>query len=286
MMPAVVVREVTKRFRSRVALDGVSLDIGAGVTGLLGPNGAGKTTLLRIIATALGADSGDVRVLGLDPGRDDARLAIRRMLGYLPQDTGLYGGFTGYDFVDYVAILKELTDPDERRDEVRRVLTAVGLSDCMHVRIRALSGGMRRRVALAQTLLGGPRLLVLDEPTVGLDPVQRLRFRETISRVAPRATVLLSTHLTEDVAALCAQVIVIDQGRILFAGRPAELAALAEQKVWQSDRPDPNATLTWVTGDGHHRHIGTPPAGAGLVAARLEDGYLLLATSASAAVAS
>jgi ABC-2 type transport system ATP-binding protein len=277
MSPNIDIQGITKRFHSTLALDGVSIQVGRGVTGLLGPNGAGKTTLLRIVATALAPDRGSVRVLGHDPGAPDGRLEIRRRLGYLPQDPGFYTGFTAFDFVDYVAILKEITNRDQRHEEVARVLDKVGLSDRMHQRIRSLSGGMRRRVGLAQALLGRPEILVLDEPSVGLDPVQRMRFREVVSQIARDHTVLLSTHLTEDVAALCARVVVIDNGSVLFHGDSSELAAVADQKVWRSREPDPTARLSWVTGDGRYRHIGEPPATAQLVPPTLEDGYLLLA---------
>ena len=166
----VQVDAVSKRFRSRVALNEVSLRIGRGMTGLLGPNGAGKTTLLRILATTMSPDDGMVRIFGRDPAQEGDRLEIRRTLGYLPQEVGIYGDFTAFDFVDYVAILKEMTDTRRRRDDVRRVLTTVGLGDRMHAKIRTLSGGMRRRVGLAQALLGTPRLLILDEPTVRARP--------------------------------------------------------------------------------------------------------------------
>src|ERR1044071_2391156 len=211
------VQSATKSFGRTTALDSVELDAGAGVTGLLGPNGAGKTTLLRIIATVLAPDRGTVTLLGRDPSRADDRTRIRERLGYLPQDAGFHRGFTVFEFIDYVAILKQMTDRRPRHDEVRRVIELAGLASVSAKRIRALSGGMRRRVGLAQALLGDPDLLVLDEPTVGLDPEQRLRFRELVSVVAEHRTVVVSTHQTEDVAALCARVVVLHGGQVRFA---------------------------------------------------------------------
>jgi ABC-2 type transport system ATP-binding protein len=267
--------DVRKSFRGARALAGVDLAAGPGITGLLGPNGAGKTTLLRIMATVLAPDAGRVRLLGRDPGDPAGRLEIRRRLGYLPQEPGLHRDFTAFEFVDYVAILKEMTDRRARHDEVRRVLELVGLGDVRGRRIKALSGGMRRRVALAQALLGEPELLLLDEPTAGLDPEQRLRFRELVSATAHQ-TVLLSTHQTEDVAALCARVVVLDGGRVHFDGTPEELAEVARGRVWLAEERSPEARLSWRTGDGRHRHIGDPPPGARLVAPTIEDAYLLL----------
>jgi ABC-2 type transport system ATP-binding protein len=275
-MNTVEVDRVTKSFRSTLALDDVTLSIGPGVTGLLGPNGAGKTTLLRIVATVLAPDRGDVRVLGHDPSETEGRLAIRRQLGYFPQEPGYYSNLSAFDFVDYIAILKEITDRRERHAEVTRVLGLVGLDDVMHKRIKALSGGMRRRVIVAQALLSDPRVLVLDEPTVGLDPEQRLRFRELVSAVAEANPVLLSTHQTEDVAALCHRVVVIDAGRVLFDGTPEAMIDAARGRVWTSDQSDPAARLSWRTGAGHHRLIGDPPPGATLAEPALEDAYLLL----------
>lgn len=276
MSHTVHLRGVTKRYRSTVALDDVTLDVGPGVTGLLGPNGAGKTTLLRIVATALAPNAGQVETLGQRPDDAAGRLAIRRRLGYVPQDLGLYPSFTAYDFVDYVAILKEIEDPRVREDEVCRVLEAVGLGADMHRKTRTLSGGMRRRVGLAQALLGSPDLLVLDEPTVGLDPAQRLRFREVISQAGRDRVVLLSTHLTEDVSAMCGRVVVIDEGRVLFSGTPRELASLADGRVWLAAERDPGAELCWLTADGRYRHIGAPARGGQPVEPTLEDGYLTL----------
>src|SRR6476661_8545439 len=272
----VIIRQVQKRFGSTRAVDGVDLEITPGITGLLGPNGAGKTTLLRMVATVLAPDAGSLRVLDADPASADGRLAIRRRLGYLPQELGFYRGFTAFDFVDYVAILKEMTDRRARHNEVRRVLEAVGMADLMHKRIRALSGGMRRRVAIAQALLGDPDLLVLDEPTAGLDPEQRLRFRELLSLRAGERTVLLSTHQTDDVAALCQRVVAFDAGKVRFDGTPAGLAELARDRVWIASVRDPRAQLAWVTAEGLVRHVGDPPVGAQFVEPTVEDGYLLL----------
>src|SRR5881409_2952726 len=223
-MPTVEIDQVEKSFGRTLALAGLSFEAGAGITGLLGPNGAGKTTLLRMAATVLAPDAGELRLLGWDPRKADERLAIRRRLGYMPQEPGFHRSFTAFEFVDYVAILKEMVDRRARHDEVRRVLALVGLESVSDRKIKALSGGMRRRVALAQALLGDPDLLVLDEPTAGLDPEQRLRFREIVSERSVDRTVILSTHQTEDVAALSPRVVVMNEGKALLDGTPRELA--------------------------------------------------------------
>lgn len=263
------------RYGSTQALDDVSLRLGEGVTGLLGPNGAGKTTLLRVLATAAPADSGSFTVLGHDPGTTAGRQDVRRVLGYLPQTPGFHPDFTAFEFVDYVAILKELTDRAGRHQEVRRVIEEVDLSDVRGKRIKKLSGGMRQRVALAAALVGDPGFLVLDEPTVGLDPEQRMRFRELIARAGEGRTVLLSTHQTEDVAMLCNRVVVMAAGVIRFDGTPAELTARAAGRVWSSAERDSGAMAGWRTGLGVFRNVGDPPPGADLVEPTLEDGYLI-----------
>lgn len=258
------------------ALDGLDLSAGPGVTGLLGPNGAGKTTLLRTLATVAAPREGRLRILGRDPQLPGDRLAIRRALGYLPQDAGFPRGFTAFEAIDYLAVLKEHTAAGARHNEVRRVLRLVGLHDVATKNVRTLSGGMSRRLALAQTLLGRPELLVLDEPTVGLDPEQRIRFREIISEAGAGRTVVLSTHQTDDVAAMCSQVVVIDHGRALFAGTVPDLVRVAHQRVWIDDVRDGNAIAAYRLGDGGYHHVGDPPAGAQLVAPTIEDAYLLL----------
>ena len=275
-------QHVEKRYGRVRALDGVTLDVGPSVTGLLGPNGAGKTTLMRIAATVLAPDRGTLRLLGRDPSSATDRVEIRRRLGYMPQEPGFYRSFTTFAFVDYVAILKEMTDRSGRHDEVRRVLAAVGLEDVAHRKVKALSGGMRRRLALAQALLGSPELLVLDEPTAGLDPEQRLRFREVVSQLSPRPTVLLSTHQTEDVTALCERVIVLAGGEVRFDGTPAGLAATAGGHVWIADARDDGALLAWRMGDGRYRHVGDPPPGAVTVDPTIDDAYLLMVSHLAA----
>jgi ABC-2 type transport system ATP-binding protein len=267
---------VTKRFGSLTAVADVDLSLTRGLVGLLGPNGAGKTTLLRILATVLAPDRGTISLLGLDPAVPRARVEIRRRLGYLPQSPRLYGGFTPMEMVDYVAILKEHTDRSWRRREAREVLGAVGLGDLMHKRIRTLSGGMQQRVALAAALVGSPELLVLDEPATGLDPEQRITLRSLLADCSSRGTVLLSTHNTAEVAALCQHVLVMDRGRICWSGTPAELAGVASGRVWESEQDEPTAVRSWLTGPGARRHVGTPPVGARPVTPTVDDGYLLV----------
>ena len=199
---------VSKSYGRTQALRDVDLTLGTGVTGLLGPNGAGKTTLLRVLATSIAADAGRMTMRGMDPrGSQEEVTEIRRHLGYLPQELGFPTDMTPYGFVEYLAVLKEWNHAGRRAAEVRRVLELVDLTDLAAKRISRLSGGQRRRVALAQALVGEPDLVVLDEPTTGLDPEQRATLRRTLSVAGRDSAVLLSTHQTEDVAALCERVV-------------------------------------------------------------------------------
>jgi len=280
---AVHIDGLSRRYGATRALDAVDLALDRGITGLLGPNGAGKTTLLSILATVNEPDAGRVSVLGLDPKDAAERLEIRRRLGYLPQELGYHRHFTVAAFLDYVAILKEITDRRRRAGEIARVLAAIGLEDRARTRIRALSGGMRQRLGIAQALLGQPELLILDEPTAGLDPVQRLRFRELLSDLPGDPVIVLSTHQADDIAAICPTVVVLLQGRVQFAGTPSELAATASGHVWAANERDPGAHLSWRSGDGRWRHVGgQPPADADVVPPTVEDGYLLLSHAAGA----
>jgi ABC-2 type transport system ATP-binding protein len=275
---AIELTGVGKSYGRTRALDAIDLGFDRGVTGLLGPNGAGKTTLLRIVATSVAADRGTVRLLGRDPLRSHQEItAIRRELGYLPQELGFPSDMTTFGFVEYVAVLKEWNDRQRRTREVRRVLDLVGLADLAGKKVGKLSGGQRRRVGLAQALLGEPRLLVLDEPTTGLDPAQRAELRRTLSVVASESAVLLSTHQTEDVAALCERVVVLVGGGVRFDGPVTELVAAAAGQVWQADHPAPDAVVSWRTGSGKHHVVGGPPPPDALpVEPTLEDAYLLM----------
>jgi ABC-2 type transport system ATP-binding protein len=277
---AVRVEGVTRRYGRTVALREVSLELGPGITGLLGPNGAGKTTLLSMLATVASPDYGRLSVLGLDPAEASERLEIRRRLGFLPQELGFHRHFTVAAFLDYVAILKEITNTRTRRAEVARVLAATDLTAKARSRIGTLSGGMRRRLGLAQALLGSPGLLVLDEPVSGLDPEQRLRFRELLSQLPGDPVVLLATHQVEDVTAVCSTVVVLLAGRVRFCGTPAELAGLAAGRVWLAEGRDAFADLSWRAGDGRWRHIGTAPPEGEIVPPTAEDGYLVLSGAA------
>jgi ABC-type multidrug transport system ATPase subunit len=216
---------LTRRFGGVTAVAGADLRAGPGVLGLLGPNGAGKTSLLRMMATALPPTAGSLRLLGRDPGRYGPRREIRRRLGYLPQDAGYYPGFTVTEYVEYFALLKEVP-AGAVGASAEAAVGRVGLAGRRKARLRTLSGGMLRRAGIAQAIVNEPELLLLDEPTAGLDPEQRVSFRALLRELGQRATVVVSTHLIEDVAAACDQVALMDQGAIVFQGTPGALAAL------------------------------------------------------------
>ena len=218
---------LTRCFGRTVAVAGVDLQAGPGVFGLLGPNGAGKTSLLRMMATAIRPTSGTLRLLGGDPGSYGPRREIRRRLGYLPQNLGYYPGFTVAEFVEYFAVLKEL--PAARIPAAVAVaVERVALGGSAKTKLRALSGGMLRRAVIAQAIVNEPQLLLLDEPTSGLDPEQRVAFRALLRDLGQHATVVVSTHLVEDIGAACMQVGLMDRGRIVFVGTPENLAARGE----------------------------------------------------------
>jgi ABC-type multidrug transport system ATPase subunit len=230
------IRGVTRRFSRNLAVAGVDLETGPGVFGLLGPNGAGKTTLLRMMATVITPSAGTLRLLGRDPGSYGPRREIRRRLGYLPQNIGYYPGFTVAEFVEYFALLKEMP-PARIPAAVAAAVERVDLGGKARAKLRTLSGGMLRRVGIAQALVNQPDLLLLDEPTAGLDPEQRMAFRGLLRDLGQRVTVIVSTHLVEDVGAACREVALMDTGRIVFHGTPDELIARGEGSGAAGDAP-------------------------------------------------
>jgi ABC-2 type transport system ATP-binding protein len=232
----VEIEDVTRRFSRAQAVAGVSLQTGAGVFGLLGPNGAGKTTLLRMLATVIPPTSGRIQLLGRDPGGYGPRREIRRRLGYLPQNLGYYPGFTVAEFVEYFALLKEMP-PNQIPKAVATAIERVDLGGRARAKLRTLSGGMLRRAGIAQAIVNEPELLLLDEPTAGLDPEQRVAFRGLLRELGERATVIVSTHLVEDVGAACSEVALMDAGRIVFQGSPGELIACGEGSGASGDAP-------------------------------------------------
>ncbi|MHA5049565.1 ATP-binding cassette domain-containing protein [Streptomyces sp. SD15] len=233
---AIQVSGLTVRHRRTTALDAVDLDFGPGVHGLLGPNGAGKTSLVRVLATVAEPAEGRVEMLGSDLSRRRERGAVRRELGYLPQDFGYYPGFTVREFVAYVAWLKELPAAAAPA-AVERAVARVGLADRIDAKVRTLSGGMIRRVGIAQAIVNDPRVLLLDEPTAGLDPEQRVDFRALLRELGRVSTVIVSTHLVEDVAAACTDVTLIEAGQVAYRGTPHSLATLGAD----GDESDGNA---------------------------------------------
>jgi ABC-2 type transport system ATP-binding protein len=266
-------------FGDRTALDGASLVTQGGLTAVLGPNGAGKSTLLRCLATVLTPDAGQLVVDGLDPRHESDRTEIRRRLGFVPQTGGPDDRARVHDVIDYLAILKGHDDERHRRMMICDVLDEVGLLERVSEPMGSLSGGMQRRVVLAQALLGAPTLLVLDEPASGLDPDERLRLRSIVTARRRTATVIISTHLTDE-AAVCDDVLVMLDGRIRFAGPPDALARVAQARVWRHHgTPPSDARATWQLPDGSHRCLGAPPPDAQLLEPTLEDGYLLVRSS-------
>ncbi len=214
------------------ALDQVSLEIGSGMFGLVGPNGAGKTTLMRVICGILEQSQGVVTVNGLD--LNEYREEMQALIGYLPQEFGTYENMTAYQFLDYQAILKGITEPTKRKEIVERAIKSVHLGEKRNTKIKAFSGGMKQRVGIAQTLLHLPRILVVDEPTAGLDPRERIRFRNLLADLARDRVVIFSTHIIEDISSSCNRLAVLTDGKVRFLGTPVEMVKLTEGYVWQA----------------------------------------------------
>lgn len=226
------IENLSKRYPNGTqALQNVSLDIPQGMFGLLGPNGAGKSTLMRTLATLQEADSGHATLGDIDVLRQ--KDAIRRVLGYLPQEFGLYPKVAAEDLLSHFAVLKGITNAKERRDVVKALLQQTNLYDHRKQALGSFSGGMKQRFGIAQALLGNPRLIIVDEPTAGLDPEERVRFHNLLSAIGQNIIVILSTHIVSDVTDLCRSMAIIHEGRVRISGNPSELVGQIYGHVWK-----------------------------------------------------
>lgn len=213
------------------ALDDVSLTIGKGMFGLLGPNGAGKSTLMRAVATLQAPSEGSIRFGEIDVIREPAKL--RATLGYLPQDFGVYPRVTAYDLLDHLAVLKGFARGRERREMIEALLAQTNLWSLRNKAVASFSGGMRQRFGIAQALIGHPTLIIVDEPTAGLDPEERNRFNNLLAEIGENIVVILSTHIVDDVTDLCSKMAIIHEGRIIVEGAPEDLTARLKGRIWR-----------------------------------------------------
>lgn len=229
---SLTIKNLSKRYRNGVqALDDVSLTIPTGMFGLLGPNGAGKSTLMRTIATLQAADSGSVDLAGVDVLRE--KTAVRRVLGYLPQEFGLYPKVTASRMLNHFAELKGIGPASQRREVVDQLLQKTNLYSARQRNLGGYSGGMKQRFGIALALLGDPKLIIVDEPTAGLDPEERVRFLNLLSEIGENVIVILSTHIVGDVSDLCPRMAIIHRGKVIRAGEPAELADELQGRVFR-----------------------------------------------------
>ena len=280
----IVINNLCKNYRKKKALENVSITIRSGMYGLLGRNGAGKTSLMRILATLSVPSSGEVSINGI-PIKDVSK--IREIVGYLPQDFSFYKSMSVYDAMDYLGLLSNIPDK-VRKERILTLLERVNLKENVKTKVRALSGGMKRRLGIAQALLHNPQILIVDEPTAGLDPEERIRFRNLLSDFADGRIVLLSTHIASDIESTCDGVAVLNEGRLIFHGSTEELIRQADGKVYlitaskELDRhiKDKCVCLNMSnTGTGVQYRIlsDTPPKEKGVIQSpALEDGYMYL----------
>jgi ABC-type multidrug transport system ATPase subunit len=291
------IRRLVKIYPGPVtALAGIDLDVPPGMFGLLGPNGAGKSTLMKIVAGLLEASSGTVTLAGHDILADPAH--VRARLGYLPQDFGFYPNLSGEKMLEYLLHLKGVEAPGGMKKLVAELLERVNLSFAAKRKVKGYSGGMRQRLGIAQAIAGDPSVLIVDEPTAGLDPEERHRFYRILAELATDRTVLLSTHIVEDVAVLCPRFVVISRGRLVAHTTPSEARAALEGRIYEGRGTEEE--LAQVRGrhlvtqaillEGRNRirvHVanGAPPAGFQPVGATLEDAYMVLVASGNAETA-
>ena len=227
-----MVENISKTYPNGVeALKNVSLEIANGIFGLLGPNGAGKSTLMRTIAALQEADGGSIMLGDIDVAKD--KQVLREMLGYLPQEFGVYPKVSAIDLLDHMAVMKGIADAQIRKEQVESLLYQVNLWESKEQKLGTFSGGMKQRFGIAQALLGDPKLIIVDEPTAGLDPMQRNRFHNLLSEIGENVIVILSTHIVDDVSDLCNDMAIILNGELKLSGKPLELIKKLEGKVWQ-----------------------------------------------------
>ena len=275
------------------ALSDLNIEIRHGTFGLLGPNGAGKTTLIKILSTQMEPSAGTVAVDGLDLRRD--RAEVRQRLGYLPQHFGAYPQLTAWEFLDYMGRLGGLHGKRQRRERVGQVLQDVALYEARDRKAGTFSGGMRRRLGIAQAIIADPEFIIVDEPTVGLDPEERIRFRSILGRLSADRTILISTHIVGDISSTCEDLAVLRQGQLLFHGAPEDFVARAIGKTWVVETDDAHFeeianhfNVTNINADGVGmvlRIVGEaePPPNAQAAAPNLEDAYIYSVGGAAAA---
>ena len=231
-MHKLIIKDLSKTYANGVkALDGVSIEIENGLFGLLGPNGAGKSSLMRTLATLQEADSGSAKLNDIDIFKQPHEL--RQVLGYLPQEFGVYPRISAEQLLNHLAILKGITKTSERKEVVKYLLNKVNLYDQRKKSVKGFSGGMKQRVGIAQTLLGNPKLIIVDEPTAGLDPGERNRFYNLLADVGKEVIVILSTHIVDDVRELCTKMAIMNEGRIVYHGSPDDAMNALQGKVYQ-----------------------------------------------------
>ena len=284
MQTEIVMKNVTKRYGKKLALDHLSLKIPQGMFGLLGPNGAGKTTLMKMTAAILPPTEGKIRVCGTDIS---CQRQIHRMTGYLPQDFSMYGNMTAAEALDYLGALS-LMPKKLRRERIPLLLRQVNLEDNSRTRVKAMSGGMRRRLGIAQAILHDPQVLIVDEPTAGLDPEERVRFRNLLCELAQERIVILSTHIVGDIEATCENIAVLNQGTLLFSGTVTELLGEAEGKIFTAQVPRMELpmlkcqyTVTGMLMQGNEAQVrfaaeSQPFASAKACPPNVEDAYMYL----------
>lgn len=280
--------KLTRYYGKFRALCEINLSIPGGMFGLLGPNGAGKTTLMRIITTLIPLSSGQVVVEGVDVMKEPQR--VRKSLGYIPQDFGFCKSLRAWEVLDYIGAMKNIP-AQKRKSQIEAVLEEVNLTREAARRVGTFSGGMKQRLGIAQALLGDPELIVVDEPTAGLDPEQRIRFRNLLARLSRRRTIILSTHIIGDIEASCSGLAVLNLGRLAFSGSPQELVEYARDRVWQVNVQAeewrklelhyPVLSSRSVNGNIEARLLAdhAPVAGSSLTEPSLEDGYIAVMNS-------